>query len=384
MPDAETARATGLAGASVALADDDSGLDQNPAALGTLERSELTAALAARRSGSTRGGDHLVARTGLGQVGAATRLGAHWALGGYFLEPQARRVELRPSQANGFASDTGSLETVTTDVGGALAFALSDRLQAGVRVTATHLSLAGLVQTSAAHGPVALSVGSGGGSTKLITTAGLLFRASRALRLGVIYTPEASWSFTRRAVSPWLGLDLDGGTVFSVRRPSLLAGGLSWRLSPHVLALAQVDSLRVGPLADGLPGGYEQLAHARRDFRARGGLELAWPLGRFAVQLRAGVEGPWPRATVQRVAAPAPDGPAPAGTSVRWQAFQALNLATGLWERPDQVSFDSGGDPGSAVTGGVSLTVPLGLRLDAGARFSRERSFLALGLALRL
>jgi hypothetical protein len=383
-PDLASARALGVAGATVALADDSAGLESNPASLASLERTELTAALAARGAGSTRAGDHLAARASLGQAGIAARLGARWTIGAFFLEPNATRMELAPDAASDGTRDMGGLRTTTADLGGELGLRLARRLHLGARVTVTHLSLQAEAHRAETGQLPWLSVGTGGGASAATVTAGVLIEVSRSLRVGAAYAPAVSWELRRTATSPRLGLNLDTGSAFLVTRPGVLSAGLTWRPSPRLLGLLQIDDLRAPALSPGLPGGYAALAHHLRATCVRTGVEVSWPVGSFALQARAGIVLPGPDPRTQVVLAPSPDAPGPSDAAILWQPFKTLDLATGLWQRAPRSSFDASAADRRAVTGGLSLATRAGLRLDIAAHVGRRQTLVALGVALRL
>src|SRR5260370_13710056 len=134
--DVAAPRAAGLGGAYVAIADDSAAAVLNPAGLTLLPKTEVTAGILWRGSGSL-GQDATKSRMGVGFVAGAGKLTKRWALGGYLTEPFDERVVLSPT------GTSGRLETTVTDGGAALAWAPTARVRVGLRLNLTHVRVEG-------------------------------------------------------------------------------------------------------------------------------------------------------------------------------------------------------------------------------------------------
>jgi hypothetical protein len=404
--DAGTTRAMGMAGAAVALDDDLSALDTNPATLASLERTELGIGVARRGSGRTSANDLLQPQTGLGHAGFGARLGQRWAIGVFRSEPQATRIDLADQITAVERAESGHLDAVTTDAGGAVALRLSRKSAIGVRVTATRFSVESEYVIVEGLGLPWYRVGIGDSSTTIVTTAGAHLAPARGLRLGVAYTTGGAWSLERTSISPRLNLNIETDSSFVVRRPSLLSAGAAWRASPWLQFVAQVDRLDFGKLDEGHPGGYATVDYVKTSWRERAGVELSRSFRSFALQARAGVAASWPEATLQTVSAPsrgvaqAPAytdaggrdvtaAPSPTGSGdstgppIEYQNFRAFDGATGLWDRTAESDSRSAAVERAVVTGGLSFVTRAGLRLDLALHASRARVVTVAGATLR-
>jgi hypothetical protein len=384
-------RAAGLAGAAAALVDDAVAAEANPAALTTLTRNELTGSLLHRGSGRSAQGDELAARTGLGFGALAGRLSPRWAIGAFTSEPQAVRIDLAsPAGVDGLR-DEGQLEGVVVERGASLAFRATPRLHLGARLSATHLDLAGEYRRSGPTGAPQLLVQSRGDSTRVSTRVGLLLEMTRRLRLGLVRESGARWPVERTSSSPLLEETLDGGSREEVRQPSVVSGALSFRASPKLLLIGQLDYVRYGAVSPAevvRPGGYAQTAYEIFAWESRLGVEVSLPLPSVSVQLRGGIHnlggGALRELSGGAQAAPTatPAPPLAPGTgeldhsvAVRAQLFQQI---TALREPPPPGRRES-----PLVALGASLVTGNGVRFDVAARLRGERPAWVFSTSLR-
>jgi len=288
------ARALGLGGAFVAVADDSGATVANPAGLGQLRRFEIAAGGMQRQSASRSllsGGQSWASRMGIGAVGGGALLTPTWALGGYLIEPHALDQSLSWTDSAG-GREAMSMRTVVTEVGAVSSWRVGERTYVGVRLTATHLELEGEWTLSDASTPSGLrQVGSSSGSTRITGGAGVLARLTDSVRLGIAGQVGAAYEADRNDVDLVAKENLEVGGTYSVRQPSRVSGGLSWQASPKLLLSAQLDYVRYSEI--------EVAARLRADdagnyvgadgVEPRAGVELSLPVGTMSLQLRGGV-----------------------------------------------------------------------------------------------
>jgi hypothetical protein len=347
-------RDAGLAGASVALGDE--ATLANPAALGSLTKSEVSASLASRASGTFAERDPLSSRTGLGFVGGGALLTSRLAIGGYVAQPRDSLTTLAGLPLGLGASDAGHLEAVITDVAGAIAWSPLSHLHLGFRVNVMHLKLSGEWDRTMG-GVEDLRVGTASGSTRVIPSIGALFDLSDQVRLGFAGTPGVSWSASRTAVNPVLGVNLDSGSTYSVRAPTSICVGAAVKASGRLTLVGEADYVRYSEIRDNLA--ITQGVTSRDQYAlsngidARGGVELSLPLGRLSVQVRGGVASLTGGALSFTGADP-----------VEVVAFQGSSRKT-------------------QETGGVSIVTRAGLRFDCAGAFGGDQNVLVGGLTIR-
>jgi hypothetical protein len=280
-------RAAGLGGAYVALADDSSAAQLNPAGLTLLPKTEITGGILWRGSGAL-GRDATMPRTGVSLIGGVGLLSKTWALGGYLTEPFDERVVLAPS------GTSGRLETTVTDGGVALGWAPAAQVRVGLRVNMTHVRVEG--QWARANGSsTSLLVGAAAGVTNVTGAAGILVECTDRLRVGASFRQGASWDISRTASNPVFGVAVDTGSVYRYRSPSIVSAGASLRAGLRVILTAQLDFVRLSEVRDVFGvriGAFSVDDYALRDaLEGRGGIEFSQPVGRLSVQLRAGAHG---------------------------------------------------------------------------------------------
>jgi hypothetical protein len=349
-----SARDAGLAGATVALADD--ATLANPAGLGTLTKIELSASLLNWGSGSFAGRDGLSSRTSVGFVGGGGLITERWAIGGYISQPRDSLITLAPVALGPGASDAGRLEATITDVAGGVAWSPLSHVHVGVRVNATHLKLSGEWDRTLG-GVQDLRAGTAAGSTKVIPSAGVLYDVSHTVRLGLVATPGVSWSASRTAQNPLLGITLDPGSIYEVRVPTTIRGGIAVRANEHVILVGEADYVRYSEIRDHLSITQGTSSRAQYDLsdgvEARGGVEVSLPVGTASVQFRGGLMS---------------------------RAAGAVSF-TG----PDPI--ERAAFPGNArqtqATAGLSVATKAGVRLDGAATFGGDQRAFAGGLAVR-
>jgi hypothetical protein len=387
------ARAAGLGGAMTAVPDDASGAESNPAALTTLVKSELLGNVLNRRDGRTAEGDALRARTGMGFLGLGGRLSSRWAVGVYFVEPQAVRLESGTSLLREGSTGAGRVEGTLAEAGASAAWRPVSRLHVGVRLAATRLTLDGSYRLQPASGSSLLEVQTEGGATNVSAGIGILYEAGPRVRLGLARLGGARFEIPRTARLngvPEQALDGDGPS--SVRQPSVLSGGVALLAGTRLLLTGQLDYVRYGeiqtPFASLAPGG-SLPRFAVFAWEPRAGIEVSLPFSSMSIQLRAGLSGrssagaersaatgAAPLPTTPPLPSPSPSpspplAPAPSGT--------ALQQITAVL--PDT--------PGSTETGslrgaiGGSLVTAKGLRLDLAVRFGAEGASFLAGTAIR-
>jgi hypothetical protein len=365
-----SARAAGLAGAMVAVADDASGLASNPASPASLEMTQLLGTLLSRRAGRGALGDALLARNGSGFVGLGGRLTSRWAVGAYFVEPQAARIELQGTQPDGLR-DAGTLDGTLSEAGLGVAFRVSRRLHVGSRLALQRLRLDAEYRRLAGAQTL-LRVQTAGDERRATASFGLLYQASPRLWLGLARLAGARFGLERRAESPAFGAVLDPGSADTVRSPSVIAAGLAYRPSPRLMLTGQADYVRYGELTAPLKGGgYSRALYDLTRWEGRLGAELSLPFESVSLQLRAGWSGRL-EAGVLAASGTATAAPAAPAREVSLAQLTALR-------EPESGAEDP---PPARVALGASLVFISGLRLDTAFLLGGERRALLLGMAL--
>ena len=353
---AASTRAVGLAGAYAAIADDGSAAFLNPAGIVTLDKSEASLSVLAAQPGAT-GVDEFGRWTGVSAAGGAARLTQKTAVAGYFIRPRAGRINLSTAvRLPDGSTDAGYLDSTVTEVGGAVARRVGERLSVGARVTATHLELEGLQRRSTAGDRVDLETGSAAGDTRVTASLGLLYESGRAgrLRLGVVVQPGASYTVERTASRPSLG-GIDQGSLYELRAPGVLTIGAAFRVSRHLQFSSQLDYVRYSEIeAFVRPGGSTMGGYAiGNGLEPRFAAEGSFAFGGISLQLRAGVHVQAPGSLVY-------DGPdINEAAAFRGSARRVLGAA------------------------GASLAVAGGLTVDVAGTVGGDRSELAVGARFR-
>jgi hypothetical protein len=356
--DATSPRAAGMAGAMTAGADDVSAAVHNPAGLAALTKSEAAASLLSRRAGQSPPGDAVAARTGIGFAGLAARVGTRLVLAGTLTETHARRVRLDGAlELPDGVPELGGLEAVVSEIGLAAAWRVTPRVHVGARVGRSRLLLDGEYSREPKVGPVELRVASSADAARLSAAFGAVVEPLRGVKLGLAAAPGVRWRVTRTAVSPLLGTVLDPGSGYDVRQPGSVSAGLSVQASLKLRLAAQVDRVGYGQIRSSLvigQGARRREEYALEDaWEPRAAVELSLPRRASSLQLRAGLH---------------------------WQAPGALRYdGSDLLER---ATF-AGGTRSLTGAVGASLVTPRWLRVDLAARFARERTQIAAGLAGR-
>lgn len=348
-----------MGGAFVAVADDSSAVFLNPAGLGLLPKTELSANGLTRRRGATESGDTLVGRSGVGYVGGAGILSRRWALGAYVTEPLDRRLLL---DAPAFAADreSGFLETTVTDAGVAASWHPLAKLYVGARVNVTHLRVQGEFARALPSGELDRQVGTGGGANRVTGDAGVILEVAPGVRLGVAFRQGATWRVSRTANDPSRRLVL-GLEPYDLRSPSVLSGGLSFRAGHRLLVATELDFVALDQIRRRLAVVEPQFSPA--DYAldatvdARAGAEYSWLLGSASLQLRAGL--------VSR------------GASAL--SYTGRDAREARFFAPSRRRTE--GTAGASLVGRVAAGSELALHV--GASFGQERSMVSGGLAIR-
>lgn len=347
-------RAMGLGGAAVAVIEDSTATWLNPAGLARLRKTEFAAGGLFRQSGTSGAGDETASRNGLGFVSGAALLTPRWAIGGYLIEPHAVDYALTPGLLGDGTTDNGSMKTIVTEVGGAVAWRVNSRLDLGARVTLSHLESEGVWMQTRGSAET-LTVGTSAGVSRLTASFGAVLHVSDALQLGILGDTGVSYENDRTAVAPETHTNLEVGGLYDLRQPARVASGCSWRLSPKVLVAAQLDYVRYSEIQTSIRYGAGTPAEYALDdaVEPRAGLEVSLPTkSGTSVQLRAGVH--------QR------------GVSgVRYAGANGVELAT--WP---------GEDAHIEVGGGLSVS-RRSVKIDVGVVSGGLRSALTVALTVR-
>jgi hypothetical protein len=283
-------RAAGLGGAFVALADDSSSVQLNPAGMTTLPKTEFAIALTHRGAATVGLNDRWNPYSGLGSAGGSGHLGPRFAIGAYATQRQHIAIELADSTLPDQSRYSGSLETTVTEGGGAIAYAVSPHLSVGARLTATHLKLEGSYRRSGSVDLPDLESGSAAGDTRVTTSFGITYSPfQNRLRVGLAAYTGASYAVQRVANDLRIGA-IDPGSEYELRQPTSFAGGVALQISTKLVAVAQVDFVRYsearpfrrpGTVSD---GNYE----LGDGVEPRVGIEFSQPFGVWSLQLRGG------------------------------------------------------------------------------------------------
>ncbi len=356
-PDIHSAGQAGWGGAGVASLDEASAGELNPALLTSLTKNQAYAGGLAFGAGQTGVGDRLDSRLSLGTCGAAVRVSRRLVLGLEVSEPRALRLELAPVRLPDGSADDGWLEVRGFDLRAAAAFRVTPRLHLGARLVSSRLSLEAEARHDPATGPSDLTLQALGRTTALGGGLGMLYEAGAGLSLALASDLGLAWRFSRRAQNPLLGVVLDPGSDFEIRRPSVLRAGLRLAVSRRLGLAAQVDLVRMSEVSAGLV--IAQGARSRDEYRLadalepRLGAEVSIPLRRLSVQVRGGLH-------LQAPGQLRFEGPDPLEAA----AFQGSQ-----W----------------SLTGalGASLVTEGGLRVDLAGQLGGERPLFLVGAGLR-
>jgi hypothetical protein len=345
-------RAAGMGGAFVGLADDLTAVELNPAGLGTLHKTEISAALLDRSSGTLALGDMTASGAAVGFVGVAGPIaGSRFAVGAYVSQPVAENITLNPITISGIR-DTGSLDTSVTDYGAAGSWSPTDKVHVGLRLNVSHLSLSSSLVHPVAGSRDFLDVGMVSSSNALAGSVGLLVRANSELTLGAIYEQGSTWTVDRSAISRDAGPLPSGSFDFS--SPSRLTGGFGYKVTPDILVvgdagevfLAHTISVEVLPVT---AASY----HLDSGFEARGGVEVSIPRRSYLVQLRGGVLTEPPGAFRFESPNPPSESVFFAGAGRETQATLGASIA----DRPERLRLDL-----AAALGGIRSVLLVGLK----------------------
>jgi hypothetical protein len=348
-------RAAGLAGAFVGLADDSSAIEFNPAGLGTLSKTEVSAALLDRASGTLTFGDALASRFGIGFLSAAGPIAhTHLAVGVYVSEPLDERITLVPASIAGIR-DAGSLETTVTDAGAAVAWTPSKDVHFGLRVNLSHLHLMGALVHPVEGSRDVLQVGlSPTGATKLTGALGLLVKVSPEVSVGAAYEQGVRWDADRTAVSAHFGAQ--PSVPFQFSSPSRFSGGFAYRVTHEVTIVGEADYVLLSRLHDTLvvvilPVNAADY-HLDSGVAARGGVEWAVPTRHYSLRFRAGIDSQ-PRGAFQY------EAPNPPSESVIFPGADRKTegtLGASIGDKPSRYRFDV-----AAAFGGLRTAVSAGV-----------------------
>ncbi len=347
-----SARSAGWGGLAVAVPEDATVSDVNPATLGSLSKGEAFAGLVAFGDGSAPVGDDIGSRRALGLSGVALRVSARLTLGLALCRPRAARVSLAAVRLADGSTDTGELDVAALDLAVGAAWRVRSGLHVGARLARSRVRLRADARHDLPSGIGDLHVRADGEATRVSGGVGLLLTLSPKLGLGLASHTGAAHPMRRTAESPLLGVVLDPGSAFELRRPGTLSLGAHLRLSPRLALGAQLDHVRWSELADGLV--ISNGARSRDEYRLRSaleprlGAELSTALLRTSIQVRAGLHAQSP------------------GT-LRFTGDERV-----------ETSAFPGSDWNLAGSFGASLVTSAGLRLDLALRLGGERpAFLA-------
>jgi hypothetical protein len=223
--------------------------------------------------------------------------------------------------------------------------------------------------------PAVLEVGSAGREDRLVPAAGVLITLGQRSHVGLAHRFGARWSFERVAVSPLLGLTLETLAPTPIVRPATTSLGAHLALSRRLAVCAQVDYLSAAALHSGMRQGYREVPFARQAWEPRAAIEWAWPLGRLALQWRAGVQWRSDATLVERLQ---PAESLPAGTWA-WSPPPSPEL----FERIPEAGVATLVDAKWRFSGGVSVVTRAGLRLDVAARGGQAPTALLIGAGWR-
>ena len=352
------ARAAGLAGAFVAVANDASAAALNPAGLIALPRNgrEISANALRQGSGTAGVGDSLLSRTDLGLGSAAVRLGESWAVGAYYEEPRSFRLEIAPFALPSGTREHGFIEARLRDFGVAAAFMPTPRLRLGAGLAASRLVLDsnGGVSFNRVFSEV---INQASQDTRLRPSVGATYDVGSAVRLGVVARPGATWTVTRESFNPAAGIVLDAGSAHRVRAPDLYSAGAAVRVLPRLLLTGQLDLVRYSQIRDALEimrGSVLGKDYVLDDaLEARGGVEWTIPAGSFDVALRGGVYS------------------------------EAPGSITYVGPNPDEAAAFRGSERRLLGAAGATVTMRHVIAVDAATVWGGDRRLLLLGARYR-
>lgn len=350
------ADAAGLAGAFVAVPDRAGIVAVNPAGLASLTRIELFASGTQSQAENGILGDAFASRTSIGLIGGGGLVTQNVAVGGFIAQPSSVDVTLADQVPIAGTTDSGYLRRTVTDVGAAAAWKVSERLHLGVQVVGSHLFLEGETRRHAGSSET-LRVGTSAGHTLFSIGMGGLYTLTEDLTFGLAGFAGASWTANRTAIDPSADRNLDEGSEYEVRRPSILSGGVSYRVSRRLFVTSQLDYVRYKEIHDALTI-RQGVANAdeyelKSAIEPRVGAELAFaPSNSLSVVLRAGVR--------QLV-----------GGALRYEGPNAVEEAAFV-----------GADGETRVSGGASLVMRT-FRVDAAVETGRETPTGWIGVGAR-
>jgi hypothetical protein len=349
-------RATGLAGAFVAVADDASAALLNPAGLADHARTEVMGTMIHRRSGTLASGDTLSPATGPGLVGGTLAIGSRFAVGAHWGEPHDTHLTLvmRPLPNSTF--DLGFLDAQMRSLAFAAGYAPTRRLRVGAGLVVGRLELQGQNSVFRVRGDELTTIDASGSETALRGVFGALYDVTDSLRVGLSARTGATWDVARTAYSPAEGRTVDHGSLYRHRAPAAYSAAAALRVPGSVRLTAQVDLVRHSQILESLDvrRGLQPSDYVLDDgIDGRLGLEWAHAFPALTLQLRAGVANEAP-ATIAYDGQDATERSTFEGSPRRWRAG-----------------------------GGGSVLLKSGLSLDAAALFGGDRTLLLAGARYR-
>ena len=338
LEDITEARAGGLGGAVVALADDASTARYNPAGLTRLPKNEIAASLAYRGKGDRPNGDTVGSTTTLGEAAGALALSPRWAIGGYLAQSSHQHIEL---------VQAGHLDMDSLDGGVAVAWHPAERVHLGARLTLRHLRLSGAATDSR------ITVGTAGGSDEVGGDAGLLVEVNPDLHLGLAFRQGVRWSDIERTAIDAQGGTVDPGSLYQVAVPTVVSAGLAWHPTPRWAVAGQLDYVALGAVHDTLSAADPSAYELDDAIEPRIGVEYSHPMGSATLQIRGGLH---------------------------YQASRSFRYTS---PDPAAASRWAGEDSSLLGAGGLSLVTRGGHRLDLAAHGSGRRVLFLAGGAVR-
>jgi hypothetical protein len=359
--DAPTARTAGLGGAAIALPDDLGGIEQNPANLTSLGKTEVSASLRTTAEGEATYAARAPSRpdvfaggSALAFAGAAGRIGTRWAVAASYQGTRRTRVELAPRTLPDGLTDEGALQTAQDALSLAGAWHIGRSLHVGARLSGARVSAEGTYRREAAGRAADLRVDTSGASTRLAGGLGVAWQATSAVRLAAAATSGASFTVDRQSASPAQNVPLDPGSRYRLRQPATAGAGVSVRATRHVTTFAQLDRVRYGEIRSNLS--IRQGAAARSDYaladawEPRAGVEVSFPFRSVSLQLRGG----WHRAAAGGLRYTGPD-PVEAASFLGAPPHSAFAAGASLATR--SLRLDVAGvtsEPGTRVLAGIT------------------------------
>jgi hypothetical protein len=351
------ARGAGWGGLTVAVPEDAGAGDVNPAALGSLTKTEAFAGLGAFGDGSAPVGDEVGSRRVLGLTGVALRLSPRWTLGLGAAHARAVRLSLAAVRLADGSTDAGELDASALDLKVAAAWRLRPNVYLGASAASSRLRLRLDGRHDLADGARDLVVSGDSRSTRVTAGVGLMVALGPRLTLGFASQSGATYELARRSESPLLDTVLDPGSRFELRRPSTFVGGVHLRFSPRWAVAAQLDFVRWSEVPARLV--IANGARARDEYELRDaleprlGAEYSLALRDTSIQLRAGLHA------------------------------QAPGTLRFVGDDPAETSSFIGSDWNAAGSLGASVVTSRGLRVDLAGRFGGERPAVLASAGLR-